>query len=86
MRYEVRDDPEVYDSGSYDPTNVIVRIEDDGTEEIVGYDHGEPEDNSFTRDYRWVAKELNKLAKEINELKAKLKLVSFELASIKDKK
>ena len=43
----------------------------DGTVREVGYDRGEPEDNSFGRDWGWVTPELNKLAAEAAEWKAK---------------
>ena len=32
----------------------------------------EPEDQTFSRDWKWVVKELNKLAAEIDSLKAQL--------------
>jgi len=39
------------------------------TDEVLGYDYGEPEDNSFYRDWEWVPSLLNELADEIEELK-----------------
>ena len=42
----------------------------DGRE--LGCDFGEPEDNSFGRDWAWVPDELNALADEIERLKAQL--------------
>lgn len=37
---------------------------DTKTGEVVGWDGGEPEDNSFGRDWSWVCPLLNKVAKE----------------------
>jgi hypothetical protein len=67
MRYEVRADPES-DEGRHD----LIRIDNDGSETVVGWDRGEPEDNSFTRDYRWVVQELNTLAARVRELEEDL--------------
>jgi len=39
---------------------------------LVGEDGGEPEDQTFGRDWRWVVREMNQLAKEIDELKQRL--------------
>ena len=57
MRYELR--PE--DNGWRYVVN-LYRIDDDGTETELGSDGGEPEDQSFGRDWAWVPIELNRLA------------------------
>ena len=53
----------------YDDNGVMAKFDDDGVFiEVVGYDGGEPEDNAFYRDYKWVETELNKLADRIKIL------------------
>lgn len=52
MRYELRPQDERCE---------LYRIEEDGTEVLLGSDHGEPEDNDFRRDWAWVPGELNRL-------------------------
>lgn len=39
---------------------------------LVGEDGGEPEDQTLYRDLKWVPIEMNRLAKEIEELKQRL--------------
>lgn len=39
-----------------------MELVDTTTGEVVGYDGGEPEDNTFRRDWAWVPKLLNKVA------------------------
>ena len=40
---------------------------DTKTGEVVGSDGGEPEDNSFGRDWSWVCPLLNKVAEEVKQ-------------------
>ncbi len=46
---------------------------DDKPVKLIASDGGEPEDNSFGRDWNFVPGELNKLAKRINKLEERLK-------------
>lgn len=57
MRYELREE----DNG-YRYMRHLIRVDDDGTETLLGSDGGEPEDQSFGRDWAWVPEELNRLA------------------------
>lgn len=41
---------------------VLLDFEDPLKPVLVATDHGQPEDNSFVRDYSWIAPLLNKLA------------------------
>jgi hypothetical protein len=41
---------------------------DTETKIVLGRDHGEPEDNSFSRDYQWIVELLNEQAVRIKEL------------------
>jgi len=43
----------------------LVEFVDGKANRTVGVDGGEPEDQTFWRDWHWVVDELNKLAKEI---------------------
>lgn len=60
-----------YESGTWSPRTVLT---DTLTNEIVGIDGGEPEDQSFYRDWAWVPVLLNKLADEITTLKEKQRM------------
>ena len=44
--------------------------DDDKPARIVGSDGGEPEDQTFGRDWNWVCGELNRLADEIRSIRA----------------
>lgn len=57
MRYELRQE----DNG-YRLMVHLYRVDDDGLETLLGSDGGEPEDQSFGRDWAWVPVELNRLA------------------------
>jgi len=51
--------------------DVLVELDAEGqVVREVSSDHGEPEDNSFHRDWSWVPVELNRLAEEGDQLKA----------------
>ena len=50
----------------------IVKTDDAGKELNRWTDNGEPEDNYFTRDYKWVLPELQELASEIEDLQREL--------------
>jgi len=63
MLYEIRKDPD--DEFRQD----LWRINDDGSETLLGSDAGEPEDNLFCRDWKWVLPELNALADTIARAK-----------------
>ena len=52
------------ESRGYEEYNALVRFERSLPVEVVAYDGGEPEDNLFTRDWAWVANELNKVYHE----------------------
>lgn len=41
--------------------NLLYVLHNDVPVRLLGADHGEPEDNSFHRDYKWVVDELNRL-------------------------
>ncbi len=57
---------------------IMVELDDDGTFiRELGSDAGEPEDNTFNRDYNWVETELNRLADKIRELQMKCDCVEF---------
>lgn len=60
-----------YESGTWSPRTVLT---DTLTNEIVGIDGGEPEDQSFYRDWAWVPVLLNKLADEITTLQEKQRM------------
>jgi hypothetical protein len=60
MKYELRSDEDYTE---------LFRIEDDGSEQSLGCDRGEPEDNLFARDWDWVPRELNFLVDIIRELR-----------------
>ncbi len=65
MKYELR-------SSEWDKDRTTLwRVNDDGTEEDLGTDYGEPEDNSFGRDWGWVSVELNRLARLLTQAAAK---------------
>jgi hypothetical protein len=51
----------------------------DGTWRELGSDMGEPEDNTFSRDWIWVVEELNKLADEVAQLQACLRITEESL-------
>lgn len=53
--------------GSYGTREELI---DTVTGRVVGADGGEAEDNSFLRDWHWVPTEMNKLAAEIESLRA----------------
>jgi hypothetical protein len=55
----------------------------DGTLRELGADRGEPEDNTFRRDWNWVELELNKLADEAAQLQRSLRIAD-EAIEIKD--
>jgi hypothetical protein len=55
----------------------------DGTLRELGADRGEPEDNTFGRDWSWVEPELNKLADEVAQLQRQLRIAD-EALEIKD--
>lgn len=46
------------DEPEYDHRNRLVIVDDSGEREY--WDYGEPEDNSFHRDWSWVAEELRR--------------------------
>lgn len=54
-----------------DHKNVLVENMPDGTRREITWDYGEPEDNSFLRDWAFVPALLNKLAAEAAEWRAK---------------
>ena len=70
MKYELRDIGRLY------------RINDDGTERYMGRDSGQPEDNTFARDWDWVPVELNHLAAEIRTLRDEREKTNARLASV----
>lgn len=41
---------------SSEPYNAVVRLEDGMQKEVIGYDGGEPEDQTLNRDWQWVPK------------------------------
>lgn len=52
-------------------------------EDPIAFDGGEPEDNTFYRDWSWVVPLLNKLNSEIEELKeAELERVRYESKNV----
>lgn len=51
---------------------------------LVGTDYGEPEDNSFHRDWRWVSKLLNALAAQVATLTAERDAAVRVLAAVPD--
>jgi hypothetical protein len=55
----------------------------DGQMRELGADRGEPEDNTFRRDWNWVELELNKLADEAAQLQRSLRIAD-EAIEIKD--
>lgn len=59
ITYEIHDHPEDTDWQTDEPIKVLYRCEDGVPVEEIGRDGGEPEDNSFDRDWRWVAPALN---------------------------
>jgi hypothetical protein len=61
--YELR-----YDEDA--PGYELIRVSDG---EAIGFDWGEPEDRTFTRDFRPVVTELNRVAHQRDELLAALK-------------
>lgn len=50
---------------------------------VLGSDGGEPEDNSFCRDWKWVPVELAALESKISALKKELDTVKNQLAMFK---
>jgi hypothetical protein len=46
-------------NGWYDETNCLFLMENDRPIKLIATDGGEPEDNSFIRDWAWVEGELN---------------------------
>lgn len=69
QRFEIRlvKDNE-FDYSSY-PT--MYELFDNEEQRVLGRDGGEPEDQLLCRDWNWVAKEMNKLANDIEELRKK---------------
>ena len=64
-------------------SNVLVQVTSSG--EVIRFinsDGGEPEDQSFLRDWSWVVDELNALADKIESLE--LKIAKFEKSSHED--
>lgn len=60
--------PEADEFGDWsDFINLLYRIDDDGSYHLLAADGGEPEDQSFWRDWNWVPEELNRLADIINK-------------------
>lgn len=64
MKYEYRSalDPDVLkhqpEAANFDDadfTTALVRVRGGHVIEVIAFDGGEPEDNSFTRDWSWVA-------------------------------
>jgi hypothetical protein len=51
----------------------------DGQLRELGADRGEPEDNTFRRDWSWVEPELNKLADEVSQLQRSLRIADEAL-------
>jgi hypothetical protein len=50
---------------NYDYRHALVEVDKDGNIiRDIAWDGGEPEDNSFLRDYSWVCDELNKVNEE----------------------
>ena len=45
--------------GEWEYDHAVVRVEDNCSVEIIGTDGGEPEDQTLTRDWYWVADALN---------------------------
>ena len=58
--------------GDYDYRNSLWDFKDPQNPVLIDIDGGEPEDQSFYRDWRWVPDLLNKLDKEISVLEKKL--------------
>jgi len=52
--------PEVADYDDADFTNALVKTHRGAIVEVLAFDGGEPEDNTFTRDWSWVAGALNR--------------------------
>lgn len=48
------------DESEDDMRTLMVEVDLDGIMRVLGCDHGEPEDNVFWRDWKWVETELNK--------------------------
>lgn len=76
MEYDVRE-------ADRDGRSKLVRINDDGTEDDLGWDGGEPEDNLFYRSWSWVPKELNALADQLRELKKECAMFEFCFGMVK---
>jgi hypothetical protein len=55
VTYEVRDHDTEIDPNTDEPLRVLYRCENGEPVEEIGTDGGEPEDNSFARDWSWVA-------------------------------
>lgn len=74
-RYVVMDRDEAVAAGldwfSDDWRSVLVDTATTPPTEIA-IDHGEPEDNSFYRDWKWVPEKLNELAAENATLRARI--------------
>ena len=62
---------EGFNESAFDGVNCII---DRSCEpcRILGFDRGEMEDNTFTRDYDWIAKELNSLDEQLMEGKHRM--------------
>ena len=72
--------PDVDVYGAYGNAGALL-YETDGKKPIrlISDDGGEPEDQSFFRDWKWVAPLLNKLADELKEAKEGAEKTGFEL-------
>lgn len=75
MRYELN---EVEAEAWYENSHELLRINDDGTEDLMGWDGLEPEDVNFLRDLAWVPEELNILAETIGALGTMLRATGVE--------
>jgi hypothetical protein len=58
MAYEVKVERAKDERGESDYRNMLVITDDTGSRDY--WDYGEPEDNSFHRDWKWIAAELKR--------------------------
>lgn len=84
-RLAERAEYDVIDHPKRDGVGILVRRTADGTETEIGRDGGEPEDNSFVRDWDWVAPALQAVEDRANEdraaLLAEIQRLTAELAA-----
>lgn len=59
---------------NFEYTNWLVEIHDDGRIDVLESDNGEPEDQTFLRNFSWIADRLNRLNEENKKLKLQLSI------------